>query len=195
MLDIQGSTLGPVALAGLLEGIGIPWPGAWIVAGAGVAAGGGWSHLLLLTVAFGVAYSLGALLQYTLGRILGPRALVWVPARQRERLNGLMNHYGQAAVFLTRPLAVGNYVSAPAGIMRMPLRRFLPSTFLGITPWALGILLAGDLLAAVFSGAQDLAARHWAAAAGGALLFMLARAAWRTLIPRSTPADRPLRAG
>lgn len=49
------------------------------------------------------------------------------------------------SVFFSRPLVIGNYISAPAGIMRMPLRRFLPPTFFGVAPWALSIILLCSL--------------------------------------------------
>lgn len=144
-----------VALAGLLEGLGVPWPGAVVVAGAGIVAGNDLPDMLLLTAAFGVAYSVGALCQYGLGRLIGPKALAWLPDRYRDRLDGLLARHGLAAVFWTRPLVIGNYISAPAGIMRMPLRRFLPSTFFGICPWAFGILFAGDALGAALGGMKE----------------------------------------
>lgn len=170
-----------VALAGLLEGIGVPWPGALVVAGAGIAVGGGFADLLLLTAVFGVAYSSGALIQYAIGRFLGQKAMGWMPLRYREKIERMMGRYGLAAVFFTRPLVIGNYVSAPAGIMRMPLRRFLPSTFLGICPWALGLLVAGDALAAMLGGAQDVIAQYWVPVTMLVGAATLAPAAWKRL--------------
>jgi len=44
----------------------------------------------------------------------------------------------------SRPFWVGNLVSIPAGMVWMPLWRFLPLTFVGIWPWAFAVLWAGD---------------------------------------------------
>ncbi len=175
-----------VAVAGLLEGIGVPWPGAIVVAGAGIVAGGGWQDVLLLTAAFGFSYCLGALMQYAVGRFLGTRALAWIPAKYRQRIDTMMTRYGSAAVLFSRPLAIGNYVSAPAGIMRMPLRRFLPTTFLGICPWALGMLIAGDAMAVMLGGAQEAIHQYWLPAAALLGAAMLVRPVWKWL--RSAPA-------
>lgn len=170
-----------VATAGAMEGLGVPWPGAVLVAGAGAALGGDWSDMMQMTAIFGVAYSAGSLVQYALGAMLGARILGWMPAPYRTRLDDLLGRYGQSAVFFTRPLVIGNYISAPAGAMRMPLRRFLPSTFFGVAPWALGMMAAGDMVGSTFSGAQSLAAQYLLPAAG--LLVGLAGvgALWRHL--------------
>jgi len=96
----------------------------------------------------------GALGQYAVGRILGPVALAWLPAGQHNRIDRLMAQHGSAAVLWSRPLAVGNYVSAPAGMMRMPIARFLWATFLGIAPWAFGILLVGTTVGSQLGDVQ-----------------------------------------
>lgn len=168
-----------VALAGLLEGIGVPWPGAVVVAAAGVASGGSWPDLLVLAAIFGLAYSLGSLGQYTLGRVAGQRAMAWMPDRYRNRLTNALTRYGLAAVLLSRPLTIGNYISAPAGVMRMPLTRFLPFTFLGVSPWALGMLTAGDAISAAFGGVQALASQYLVRGAAGLLLLAVLVTLWK----------------
>lgn len=135
-----------VLVAGLLEGVGVPWPGVVVVAGAGLAAGGDRAGLWLLAVVCATGYTLGALLQYAVGRLVGQGALKWLPVKLQVKLEGLVERHGAGVVFWTRPFAVGNYVSIPAGMARMPLRRFLPATFLGICPWAFGLMWFGGLL-------------------------------------------------
>ena len=138
-----------VLIAGGMEGTGVPWPGAVIVAGAGVTAEGGWLSLGLLAAGFSLSYCLGALAQYAVGRLVGEAALLWLPAAQAASLQRFMERFGLKAVLWTRPLAIGNYMSLPAGVMRMPLARFLTYTFLGTWPWAFGMVLIGR-----FAGSQ-----------------------------------------
>ena len=160
MSEQTAAQLIPLVLAGALEGAGVPWPGIVIVAGAGIAAGGDWVGLGVLSAAFTVAYCLGALAQYVCGRALGPVALAWLPAAHRSRLEALMQKHGAAAVLWSRPLAIGNYVSAPAGMLRMPLVRFLLATFFGILPWAFGVLLAAGWVGNQVGGVQEIVARY-----------------------------------
>lgn len=174
MFENTATQLLPLILAGALEGAGVPWPGVVIVAGAGVAAGGDWFGLGVLTAVFALAYCLGSLIQYVCGRALGPVALSWVPAAQRTRLETLMQKHGSMAVLWSRPLAIGNYVSAPAGMLRMPLVRFLTATFVGILPWAFGVLLVATWVGNQVGDVQDIMAQYTtpvvAVAAGGAVL-------------------------
>jgi membrane protein DedA with SNARE-associated domain len=153
---LQGTVDQLLALvaAGGLEGAGVPWPGSIIVAGAGLTSGGGWPALCLMATAFSVTYCLGALAQYGIGRALGAAALTWLSDKQRMRLETMMARYGTGAVLWTRPLAIGNYVSIPAGIMRMPVLKFLLYTLLGIWPWAFGMLLIGRSVSSWFADLQ-----------------------------------------
>jgi membrane protein DedA with SNARE-associated domain len=132
-----------VLVAGGMEGTGVPWPGGVVVAGAGMTAEGGHVSMVLLATLFSLGYCVGALAQYTVGRVLGEAALGWLPAVQQAKLQRFMDRYGPLAVLWGRPFAIGNYVSIPAGMMRMPLPRFLAYTFLGTWPWALGMVFIG----------------------------------------------------
>lgn len=133
-------------VAGFVEGTGVPWPGVLIMATTGMTAGDDWRAVLLFTLAFSIAYTLGSLIQYAVGRVLGPVALSWLAPHQRERLESLVHRYGYGAVCWTRPLAIGNYVSIPAGMLKMNPIRFSLYTFLGAIPWAGVTILAGRLL-------------------------------------------------
>jgi membrane protein DedA with SNARE-associated domain len=151
---VNGSyTFAAVCLAGLVEGVGIPWPGGLIIAGAAVSMGESATAVPVAAALFTLGYYVGALLQYLIGRLIGPAALSWLPAVQRKRLDSLILKHGLGIVLWLRPFAVGNYVSLPAGMMRMPLPRFTLYTIAGIAPWAAGIALAGWFLGAqVVSG-------------------------------------------
>jgi membrane protein DedA with SNARE-associated domain len=52
--------------------------------------------------------------------------------------------HGEATVFFARMVPVVRaFVSLPAGVARMPLRRFIPFTVAGCAPWLLAFALAG----------------------------------------------------
>lgn len=175
-----------VLAAGMMEGTGVPWPGGVVVAGAGVVSEGDWLSLVLLAALFSLAYLSGALMQYGLGRLLGEAALAWLPAGQEEKLKHWLARYGLQAVFWTRPLAIGNYMSIPAGMMRMPLGRFAAYTFFGIWPWALGMVLLGRYFGDQMGALKEQIVPYLLP---GALVLMvpaLGLAAWKLLRHRAS---------
>lgn len=143
--DITEQAIG-LAVAGLFEGMGIPWPGSVIMATAGATTANDWRSFLMLLLIFSAAYTLGSLAQYGLGWLLGPLALGWLSPKNREKVERLFNRYGFGTVCWSRPLAIGNYVSLPAGMLRMNPIRFTIYTFVGAVPWAGTTILAGRLL-------------------------------------------------
>jgi membrane protein DedA with SNARE-associated domain len=53
--------------------------------------------------------------------------------------------YGERTVLISRCLPlVRTFISLPAGIAKMPLRRFALYTTVGCVPWVLGLTLLGD---------------------------------------------------
>ena len=160
MLGSPYLTFAAVCFAGLVEGFGIPWPGAFIIAGAAVSLGDQAAAVPAAAGLFTLGYCVGSLLQYLVGWLVGPVALSWLPTRHRGKLDGLIEKYGLTAVLWLRPVAIGNYISLPAGMMRMPLARFTLYTVLGIAPWAVAMALGGRFL----GGQVDLvsvAMSHW----------------------------------
>ncbi|HWI66597.1 MAG TPA: VTT domain-containing protein [Symbiobacteriaceae bacterium] len=146
MMQTSTATAAAVFAAGLLEGVGVPWPGAVIIAGAAASLGNGGVDIPLVGLCFTAGYCLGSIVQYVLGRLLGPVILNWLPATQRAKLDALTARHGTAVVLWTRPLAAGNYVSIPAGMIRMPVPKFVLYTFLGIAPWAASMAAGGWFL-------------------------------------------------
>ncbi|HEY3369102.1 MAG TPA: VTT domain-containing protein [Symbiobacteriaceae bacterium] len=136
-------------LSGFLEGIGVPWPGAVVLAAAGTGAGALAAAVLLGTL-FALTYTAGSAAQYLIGRYCRDLLDRLLSPKTRDKLDRVIEKYGQAAVLWTRPFAIGNYVSLPAGIMRMPPGKFLVYTFLGIWPWAVGMTAAGSWISAQF---------------------------------------------
>lgn len=146
ILDIifSGSGLGTL-LSGVMEGSGVPWPGAVVITAAGSQHAGIVGALVLGTL-FSLAYVAGSVVQYVFGRCCRSLLERLLSDAMRAKLDRAIEKYGQLAVLWTRPLAVGNYISIPAGMMRMNPAKFTIYTFLGIWPWAVGMCLAGGAL-------------------------------------------------
>ncbi|HLN64281.1 MAG TPA: VTT domain-containing protein [Symbiobacteriaceae bacterium] len=132
-------------ISGVLEGLGVPWPGAVVVTTAGANHPGLQGAAIIATL-FAAAYTIGSAAQYAAGRFCRNLLERYLPTRVRNRLERAMAKYGHAAVLWTRPLAVGNYISIPAGMMRMNPIKFTVYTFMGIWPWAFGMAAFGNLL-------------------------------------------------
>lgn len=103
-------------------------------------------------------YTLGAAVPYLLARAKGEDFLyrygryALIFPSDIERVKSWFQRYGETAVLLTRCVPVlRNAVSFPAGLARLPLRRFWGYTFAGFFPWAAAVTLAGRL-----------AGEHWA---------------------------------
>lgn len=151
----QGGTLliplVPAAfLSGFLEGLAIPFPGTWLLALIGAAARVSPLELLTLSLTASAGYTAGALAPYILGlliRRLGAPSFLprfRLTEARLEQLQVWFHRYGEPAVAWSRPFWIGNLVSIPAGMVRMPLWRFVLLTFLGIWPWAFAVLWAGE---------------------------------------------------
>lgn len=141
-------------VAGVIEGSGIPFPGGVLLTAAGTAIPTLLAALILATL-FSVAYLVSATVQYYLGLFCGPFLERLLPSGTKGRLERMMRRYGEGAVLWTRPLAIGNYISIPAGMMRMPMGKFLAFTFLGIWPWAFVMAAAGTYLGATLAPIPD----------------------------------------
>lgn len=158
-------------LSGILEGIGVPWPGALVLAAAGTKFHG-WTADVLIATLFAVAYTASSALQYLIGRYCRGFIDRFLPEESSRKLDRTIKRYGQAAVLWTRPLAIGNYISIPAGMIRMHPGKFLVYTFTGIWPWAFGMTVAGSYLGVHLEEASEILI--WLA--GGMFAFGLATA-------------------
>ncbi|MCL5676316.1 MAG: VTT domain-containing protein [Firmicutes bacterium] len=162
-----------VFLSGFLEGLAIPFPGTWLLALIGGAARLTVSELFGLSLITAAGYTTSSLVPYALGvviRQLGSPAFLPRLGLTDDRLDHLQAwfaRYGEPAVAWSRPLWIGNLVSIPAGIVRMPLWRFTLFTLVGIWPWALSILWIGDEAGALMENFGTWA--FWLMSAGIAL--------------------------
>lgn len=155
-----------VFLLMVVESACIPIPSEAIMLFGGALAGGlviAGVHLHLNVVVVALAGAAGNLvgswLAYGVGRV-GGRPLIerwgrYVLLRRSEldRAEAFFARRGDAAVLVGRILpVVRTFISLPAGVAEMPVVRFSVFTLVGSLPWTFGLALAGQALAAHWSG-------------------------------------------
>ncbi|HZF05072.1 MAG TPA: VTT domain-containing protein [Patescibacteria group bacterium] len=188
------------------EQIGLPIPAAPVLLAAGALAGTGRLSLALVLVLAGLA-SLGSdIIWYWIGRTGGGRVLRWLCRISLEPDSCVRRTEDAFSVHGARSLLVAKFVpgfstAAPplAGIVRMPLRRFVVFTGLGGLIWA-GVFIG---VGWVFSRQLEVAADYVARLGSSAVALLVAALggyiAWkyvarqrflrRIRIARITPED------
>jgi membrane protein DedA with SNARE-associated domain len=79
-----------------------------------------------------------------------------IPRHEVEQAERWFARYGDRAVFVSRVLpVVRTFISLPAGIARMNIRRFIALTFVGSFPWSLGLAWAGFALGENYDRIRD----------------------------------------
>jgi membrane protein DedA with SNARE-associated domain len=139
----------------VLESACIPIPSEITMPVAGLLASQG-SLSLPLVIADGVLANLvGSLISYAVGRS-GGRALllrygryVLIKPHDVERADDWFARHGPSAVFFSRVLPViRTFISLPAGVAKMDIRKFSVLTVLGCLPWVTVLAVAGYYLGA-----------------------------------------------
>src|SRR5437660_5969360 len=144
---------GVVFLLMLLESACIPIPSEITMPVAGFLA---YQHKLslVLVIVVGVLANLaGSLISFAVGQGEGRTLLlkygryVLIKPHDVERADEWFARYGPPAVFFSRMLPVlRTFISLPAGVARMDLRRFSILTVLGCLPWVTALAVAGYFL-------------------------------------------------
>lgn len=154
LMDVIGPAGAGLAIA--MENLFPPLPSEVILPMAGLAAGRG-SFSVVEALAWTTAGSVvGALLLYGLGALLGLDRLRSIAAKAPllrpddiDRTVAWFERHGGKAVFFGRMIPIfRSLVSIPAGVTRMPLRRFLVLTAAGSLVWNSVFVLAGYFLGA-----------------------------------------------
>jgi membrane protein DedA with SNARE-associated domain len=155
-------TLGPlgVGISILLETVVPPIPSEAVLGLAGVLINQGRMSIVPVILFATLGSVLGALFLYYVGRALGPRRshafldrLPLVETHDVDRTFAWFERHGRWAVFLGRMVPiVRSFISVPAGVVRMPLGRFVLLTAAGSLIWnillvTLGVA-AGDFIEA-----------------------------------------------
>ncbi|HMC08850.1 MAG TPA: DedA family protein [Actinomycetota bacterium] len=137
----------------VLESACIPIPSEVTMPVGGLLASQGKLSLPLIILDGTAANLAGSLISYHVGRG-GGRALllrygryVLIKPHDVERADEWFARYGPPAVFFSRMLPVlRTFISLPAGVARMDLRRFSILTVLGCLPWVTALAVAGYFL-------------------------------------------------
>jgi membrane protein DedA with SNARE-associated domain len=137
----------------VLESACIPIPSEVTMPVGGLLASQGKLSLPLIILDGTLANLVGSLISYYVGRG-GGRALVLrygryvlIKPHDVDRADEWFARYGPPAVFFSRMLPVlRTFISLPAGVARMDLRRFSILTVLGSLPWVTALAVAGYYL-------------------------------------------------
>jgi membrane protein DedA with SNARE-associated domain len=170
----------------------MPLAGWFLVDDRGLGA----QWLLLAAFCGALGNLLGSLAAYGVGAWGGRPFLlrygryVLISRHEVEQAERWFARYGDRAVFISRVLpVVRTFISLPAGVARMNLRRFIILTFVGSFPWSLGLAWAGFLL-----GENWERIREWMRPADIPILIILAAlVAWyiyrrvRTVLRETEP--------
>jgi len=152
------STVGYPGIFALMaiEGFGIPIPSELTMPFSGflASAAGGNRFSLPFAVAVGTLGEVaGGIVAYVLGYYGGRPALVrygkivLLSERELERGEEWFGKYGDWIVFVTRLLpAIRSFIALPAGVVRMPLWRFLLFGTAGSFLWCTFLVLVGHSL-------------------------------------------------
>ncbi len=136
-----------------LESIGLPIPSEIIMTFAGYVVWKGGLTLIGITLAGTLGCLAGSLIAYGIG-LWGGRPLLerygkYVLIRKSELdwADKWFEKYGDSAVFISRLLpVVRTFISFPAGIVRMDVKKFSLYTVLGSLPWCFALAYIGVLL-------------------------------------------------
>lgn len=141
----------------LLDQLGVPLPTVPIVVGAGALVGLGYMHPIPVLLLVLVASLLGDLIWYELGRRRGARILNFLCQISLEpdtcvyKTQSVFDQYGVRCLLFAK-FVPGLYTVTPpvAGMVGLPLRRFLAFDAMGIVIWTavyggLGFLLRHQL--------------------------------------------------
>ncbi|MCW3042181.1 MAG: hypothetical protein JWL57_339 [Actinobacteria bacterium] len=170
----------------LLESACIPIPSEITMPVAGLLASQHHLSLVPVIVVGVVANLAGSLVSYAVGRGEGRSLLlkygryILVKPHDVERADEWFARYGPPAVFFSRLLpVVRTFISLPAGVAKMDVKKFALLTVLGCIPWVTALTVAGYVLGAnwqrVLTYTRPLEYAVLAAIVVGAALWLVRR--------------------
>lgn len=126
----------------LLVGTFIPVPSEILLIPSGYLASIEEKNFYLLLLSGALGSLSGALINYFLAKILVNRFFKDKPVI--KKVSNFFKKHGSISVFLA-PLTpgMGQYISIPAGLSHMPLKKFIPLTFAANIIWVGFMLLIG----------------------------------------------------
>jgi membrane protein DedA with SNARE-associated domain len=142
-----------VALAMAIESACIPLPSEVIMPFAGYVAWEGKLSLLGVAIAGTIGCLAGSLVIYSIGAYGGRPLLerygryILVRTSELDRADTWFARHGEITVFISRVLPIiRSFISLPAGIARMDIKKFSLYTTLGSFPWCFALAYVGFLL-------------------------------------------------
>ncbi len=144
-----------VFIAMTLESACIPLPSEIIMPFSGFVIWQGTTNMTLIgvTIVGAVANVFGALIAYTVGAKGGRPLLekygkyILITHSQLDRADKWFDKYGYEAVLISRFLPIiRTFISLPAGIAHMDIKKFVIYTFIGSLPWVFALAYLGILL-------------------------------------------------
>jgi membrane protein DedA with SNARE-associated domain len=175
----------------LVETMGLPLPSAPLLITMGALAGAGQVNLFLCIGVVVCAALLSDFFWYATGRKRGGKVLSSIcrialePDSCVRRTESILEAYGARSLLITKFLPGLSAVSTPlAGVIRMPLSRFLLFDVLGILVWAGAYSLFGYIFSEELDRALDYAAGMgktlFLSVAGGLAIYIL----WKYAVRR-----------
>ena len=138
-----------------LESACIPIPSEIIMTFSGYVVWQGNTNMTLLGITLVGAFAnlVGSLIAYYVGLIGGRPLLekygryILITHSNLERADKWFEKYGYEAVFISRMLpGIRTFISLPAGIAHMDIKKFIIYTFIGSLPWTFALGYIGVLL-------------------------------------------------
>lgn len=151
-----------IALAMAIESACIPLPSEIIMPFSGYLVLQGRFGLWQAGLAGAIGCVLGSMAAYAAG-FYGGRNFIWkygrfflISHRDVEIADRWFDRYGEAVVFFSRLLPViRTFISLPAGISRMPFKKFVVYSFLGSLPWCTALAWGGMKMGEHWEGMRD----------------------------------------
>jgi membrane protein DedA with SNARE-associated domain len=125
----------------VVVGTFIPLPTQLILLPAGYLVSQGKLDAIIIVFVTASGTTLGAFINYNLANAISKR---FISHEKIEKIEHFFNKYGKFSVFLA-PLSfgLGQYISLPAGMAKMPLLWFIPLIFLSNALWNSAMLSLG----------------------------------------------------
>jgi len=155
-----------IAFIMFLEAVFPPIPSWLVMPLAGFEASSGRFHPALVVFAGALGSTIGAICWYYVGRLVGVDRLKAFAARhghwltltpaQIEVADGWFDRHGAPAVMIARVVPiVRTFISVPAGVFAMDLRKFILFTAIGDAIWSSLLVTSGYLLRSQYEQVRD----------------------------------------
>jgi len=139
-----------IAAGMFFESACIPLPSEIVLPLGGNMVANGTISMLGANIAVAIGSVCGSLLAYTVGYYGGRPFILkygkyfFVSEKHFYKADETFNKYGRSAVFFGRLLPViRTFISLPAGIARMDIKRFLLYSLIGMLPWNFVLIYLG----------------------------------------------------